>query len=229
MTKIAMIPARMGSQRLKRKNLAPLAGVELIRRAVRRCKAAECFDEVVVNSEDAAFRAHAEAEGARFHQRPERLGDNNATSEDFITEFLKTNACTRVYQVHSIAPLASANHIREFVQFTEQSGVDTALSCVEEQIECALDGKPINFTFDEKTNSQDLKPVQRIIWSLTAWRSDVFLQAAEEGRCATYAGKVGIYPLDRWAGLVIKTQDDLDMAEAMLNFFGDGPGYGGPA
>jgi len=227
MNKIAMIPARMGSQRLKRKNLAPLAGVELIRRAVRRCQAAGCFDEVVVNSEDAAFKDYAEAEGARFHQRPERLGDNNATSEDFITEFLTTNDCSRLYQVHSIAPLASANHIREFVDFTEQSDFDTVLSCVEEQIECALDGKPINFTFDEKTNSQDLKPVQRIIWSLTAWRSEVFKRAVNEGRCATYAGKVGIYHLDRWAGLVIKTQDDLDMAEAILNSFGDGPAYGG--
>lgn len=224
-----MIPARMGSQRLKRKNLAPLGGVELIRRAIRRCHAAGCFDEIVVNSENTAFQDYAEAEGARFHLRPDHLGNNQATSEDFIAEFLTANDCSRLYQLHSIAPLASANHIREFVEFTEQSSFDTVLSCVEEQIECAIDGKPVNFTFDEKTNSQELKPVQRIIWSLTAWRPEVFRQAANKGQCATYAGNVGIYPLDRWAGLVIKTQDDLNMAEAMLNFFGDGPAYGGSA
>jgi len=224
-----MIPARMGSQRLRRKNLAPLGGIELIKRAIRRCHVAGCFDEVVVNSEDSEFRQYAEAEGARFHQRPEHLGSNEATSEDFIQEFLESNSCTRLYQVHSIAPLATASHIKDFVTFTERSDHDTVLSCVNEQIECALEGKPLNFTFDEKTNSQELKPVQRIIWSLTAWRSDIFLDASKRGQCATYAGNVGFYPLDRWAGLVIKTQDDLNIAEGMLKHFGDSEIYGGPA
>jgi len=43
---IAMIPARMGSQRLPKKNLALLDGVPLINRAIRKCREAGCFDEI---------------------------------------------------------------------------------------------------------------------------------------------------------------------------------------
>ncbi len=80
--KIAMIPARMGSQRLKRKNLRELNGVPLITRAIRKCISANIFDEIYVNSEHPAFGEIASKEGVNFHRRPEKLADNTATSED---------------------------------------------------------------------------------------------------------------------------------------------------
>jgi CMP-N-acetylneuraminic acid synthetase len=215
-TTLAMIPARMGSQRLKQKNLRELAGVPLIVRAIRKCKQAGVFDAIWVNSEHPAFGAIAATEGVQFHRRPEALGNNQATSEQFVAEFLRAHECDFVVQVHSIAPLLSVPDIRAFAQELARGAHDVLLSSEAIQIECAFRGAPVNFTFGEKTNSQDLEPVQRISWSITGWRRDVFLRAAEQGACATYAGRVGFFPVDRLAGLVIKTEDDLRMAEALL-------------
>lgn len=214
---IAMIPARMGSQRLKQKNLRTLRGVPLIVRAIRKCKDAECFDEIWVNSEDAAFAAIAEAEGVGFHHRPAELGDNKATSEDFVKEFLRKHDCERLAQVHSIAPLLTAAEVRAFMQAWNESSCDVMLSCIHDQIEVAYRNQPVNFTFAEKTNSQDLEPLQRITWSITGWRRKVFLEAAEAGRNATYYGSVGFYPVSQISGHVIKTQTDLDVAEALMD------------
>lgn len=36
------------------------------------------------------------------------------------------------------------------------------------------------------------------------------------GQCATYAGSVGYYPIERMAGHIIKTEEDLRIAEALL-------------
>lgn len=216
MKSIAMIPARMGSQRLKQKNLRELAGVSLIARAIRKCRAAGVFDEIWVNSEHPAFGEIARAEGVQFHQRSEALGNNVATSEQYIAEFLDAHPCDLLFQVHSIAPLLTVADVRAFVTAMRDSDLDCLLSYDPVQIECALDGRPVNFTFAEKTNSQDLKPVQRITWSITGWRREPYLAAARAGRCATYAGRVGFHPVSRFAAHIIKTEEDLSIAGALL-------------
>lgn len=211
-----MIPARMGSQRLKKKNLRKLKGIPLITHAIRKCIEAGCFDEIYVNSEDEAFREIAEAEGVSFYQRPQILGDNNATSEDFITDFLQHHECDHIIQVHSIAPLLSVDEVRDFTREFINSGLDVYLSCIEDQIEVALNGSPVNFTFDEKTNSQNLVPTQRITWSITGWRRETFLKTKDQRKTATYAGKIGFFSVSAFSGHVIKTEVDLDVAEALM-------------
>ena len=203
--KLAMIPARMGSQRLKEKNLQHINGISLITHAIRKSIAAGIFDEIWVNSEHQKFSEIAEQEGVFFHQRPPELANNNATSEDFIYEFLKTHPCDYLFQVHSIAPLLTSKQLTEFVNYMINSDYDVLLSVVNEQIECAIDCQPINFSFETKTNSQELKPIQRITWSETGWKSKTFVKAVEDKKCATYAGKVGFYPIDRLGGHIIKT------------------------
>jgi CMP-N-acetylneuraminic acid synthetase len=218
--KVAMIPARMGSQRLKQKNLRELDGVPLIVRAIRKCIAAGVFDEIWVNSEHPAFGEIAAKEGVHFHQRPVELASNTATSEDFVYEFLKKHPCEYLFQVHSIAPLLPAEQVAGFVKAMLDSDYDVLLSAVNEQIECAIHGKPINFAYDQKTNSQELEPIQRITWSITGWRASTYINAYETGKCATYAGRVGFYPIDRLAGHIIKTEEDLLIAEALLRIRG---------
>ncbi|MGJ3243032.1 MAG: cytidylyltransferase domain-containing protein [Opitutales bacterium] len=213
---IAMIPARMGSQRLARKNLRDLGGVPLIVRAIRKCQTAACFDEIWVNSEHSDFGPIAEAEGVQFHQRPTELGNNQATSEQYVAEFLEQHRCDVLVQVHSIAPLVSVSDIRTFVRAMTDGSYDCLLSTESIQIECAFRGEPVNFTFKEKTNSQELEPVQRVSWSLTAWRREAYLAACRVGKCATYAGRVGFQAISPLAAHVIKTEHDLRVAEALL-------------
>jgi CMP-N-acetylneuraminic acid synthetase len=215
MKTIAMIPARMGSQRLPKKNLALLEGVPLIVHAIRKCRDSGLFDEVWVNSEHPDFGDIAAAEGVGFHHRPEALGDNNATSEQFVREFLDRHDCDFVLQVHSIAPLLTVEDMRAFVEVVRSDAHDAVMSVVDENLECLYRGQPVNFTFAEKQNSQDLDPVRRIVWAITAWRRATFLAAAGAGQCATYSGRIGYSPVGRMAGHVIKTQEDLDLAAAL--------------
>jgi CMP-N-acetylneuraminic acid synthetase len=213
---LAMIPARLGSQRLAKKNLREIAGISLFARAIRRCRDAGCFDEIWGNSESDEIGEIARAEGAHFHKRPTHLANNVATSEQFIADFLEAHPCDAVVQVHSIAPLLTVAEIKGFVDRFRASDFDVLLSCILDQIEVAYRDQPVNFTFAEKTNSQDLEPVQRITWSITAWRRAPFLAAARAGKTATYSGKVGFYPVSASSGHVIKTEQDLKIAEAML-------------
>lgn len=213
---IGMIPARMGSQRLKQKNLRELGGVPLITRAIRKCKEAGVFGEVWVNSENDVFGEIAAEEGVNFHKRPAHLANNTATSEDYVYEFIKTHPCEIVFQVHSIAPLLLVEQVKSFVSTMVTSDYDVLLSVVNEQIECAMDGVPVNFTYQKKQNSQELSPIQRVTWSITGWRTKPYIQAYEAGKCATYAGKVGFHAINRMGGHIIKREEDLQIAEIYL-------------
>jgi CMP-N-acetylneuraminic acid synthetase len=216
MRSIAMIPARLGSQRLKQKNLRQLGGIPLIVRAIQRALEADVFDEVWVNSESDIIGDLASEAGVKFHKRPAHFSSNTATSEDFVYEFIMKHECDYLFQVHSIAPLLDAVQIRGFVLKMLGSDMDVQLSVVNEQIECAMNDLPINFSFEKKQNSQELSPIQRITWSITGWKSASYINAYEKKECATYAGQIGTYSISREAGHIIKTEQDLQMAELLL-------------
>ena len=210
-----MVPARIGSQRLPKKNLRLLNGLPLVTHALRKCKECDLFDEVWLNSESQLFQEIASSENVLFHHRPLELGQNYATSESYISEFLGHHFCDLIIQVHSIAPLLTKKDLLAFTNFFINSDLDCLFSCINEQIECSYKEKPINFNIYEKQNSQELEPIQKITWSITGWRRNAFLQAFQEGKCATYAGEIGYFPINRLAAHIIKTEEDLRIAEAL--------------
>ena len=90
---IAMVPARLGSQRLSKKNLRLLNGIPLVSRVLRKCLNSNCFDEIWLNSEDPIFQQYADECGVDFYKRPVELASNTATSEDFVYDFLANVEC----------------------------------------------------------------------------------------------------------------------------------------
>lgn len=142
---IAMIPARLGSQRLKQKNWCEMDGIPLIQRVIQKSRMAGVFDEIWVNTEADELGRFAELEGVGYHNRPAELANNQATSEQFVYEFLQKYECDFVVQVHSIAPLLRALDICGYVGKLHEGDADVLLSVVEEPLECMYKGVPVNF------------------------------------------------------------------------------------
>ena len=70
---IGMIPARLGSKRIKKKNLRLIDGLPLIQYIINAAKASSLLDEVYINSESTQFADIAEKSGVKFYQRPEEF------------------------------------------------------------------------------------------------------------------------------------------------------------
>ena len=213
---VCLIPARLGSKRLPKKNLQEISGVSLLEHAIKRAQSAAVFDEIWVTSESEFLGSIAESAGARFHLRPESLGSDEATSEEFIADFLSHHSVDWLVQLHSIAPLLTAPEIRGFVDELTTGRHDCVFSVVPTRLEALFRGEPINFSFSKKTNSQMLESVHEISWSITGWNAEKFMEAHAAGQCATYAGRRGYVEISALAGHVIKTQHDLDVARLLL-------------
>ena len=90
MSRLAIIPARGGSKRIPRKNIKPFLGRPIIAYAIEAALQSDCFDEVMVSTDDAEISDIAQSLGASvpFKRSAEAAGDH-ATTADVILDVLQ--------------------------------------------------------------------------------------------------------------------------------------------
>ena len=76
---ICLIPARGGSKRFPRKNVAPLKGKPLLSYSAKAAIECGVFSQVWVSTDDAEIATLAAQYGAKVHERPEALAGDQAT------------------------------------------------------------------------------------------------------------------------------------------------------
>lgn len=88
MTRVAVIPARGGSTRLKDKNIYPLGGKPLIRWMTEAVVKSNCFDEIYISTDsDKIFDAVKDLNVIR-HKRPEQHATVTATALNAMLDFM---------------------------------------------------------------------------------------------------------------------------------------------
>ena len=85
---VALIPARGGSKRLPRKNIALLHGRPLLEYVIGAALECGRFDDVFVSTDDAEIARVARTAGADVHVRPAHLGTDTSTVVEVSTDFL---------------------------------------------------------------------------------------------------------------------------------------------
>jgi pseudaminic acid cytidylyltransferase len=89
MTRIAIIPARGGSKRLPRKNIADIGGRPVINRVIVTAWASEMFEHVIVSTEDDEIASIAQAAGAEICERAYELATDYATVDEVCMDVLR--------------------------------------------------------------------------------------------------------------------------------------------
>jgi len=220
---VAMIPARMGSTRLKLKNLALINGEPMIGHIIKSAKAAGCFDRIVLNSDGVIFKQIAERYGVEFYQRPESLGGSTIKSDDVVKDFIVAHPCDIIAWVNPISPLQPADEMRDCMSFMVRESLDTVFTVKDEQVHCIFDGKFVNFSEQGKfAQTQDLLPVQRFTYSIMAWRAKPFMQTMERQGHAFFSGKVGYFPVGALSSVIVKTEQDLLLADNIARSLAEG-------
>ncbi len=212
-----MIPARMGSTRLKAKNLALLNGRPMVSYAIEAAKASGVFSRIVLNSEDEAFRAIAKEYGAEFYHRPADLATSTAKSDTVVNDFILKYPCDIVAWVNPTSPLQTGEEVRGVVEYFIKEKLDSLITVRSEQVHALLDGKPLNFKEQEIfAQTQDLKPVGLFVYSVMMWRARPFVEHFKTEGHAILCGKVGYYPVSKLTSIIIKKEEDLKIAEYVL-------------
>ena len=214
---IAMIPARMGSKRIPKKNIRMMLDKPLIQYPIELALRSDAFQSVWVNTESIALGHACERMGAQFHQRPAELATDTATNRDFVYEFFKTHPdCDYIVMINPTSPALRQETLDGFVKYIQDNDFDSVFSVLDLQAESYYMGNPINFDGKDKINSQYLEPIRVIMWAVTAWKRTTFIQLQENGECPVFGGNVGLYTIPKDEAPDLDTEQDWNIAEATL-------------
>lgn len=131
---LAIIPARGGSKRIPRKNIKPFMGRPIMAYSIENALKCECFDRVIVSTDDAEIASVAREWGAETpFVRPVNLADDHVGTIDVIKHAIEWVAeqdeiPNRVCCIYATAPFLRADFLTEGLETLVASGTDYAVS-----------------------------------------------------------------------------------------------------
>lgn len=210
---IAMIPARLGSKRIPKKNLRYLFDKPLVQYPIDLTVNSGLFDSIWLNTESDELGRFAESKGINYHKRPVELAADNATNKDFTYEFLLMHECDYVIMVNTTSPLLEETTLKAFIEYVDENDFDVVMSVVSEKAETFVKGEPVNFDKVDKINSQLLEPIRKVVWAITAWKRSSFIDMLERGISPIFNGKMGLFDIPKDQCCDIDTEEDWKIAE----------------
>lgn len=124
MSAVAIIPARGGSQRLPRKNIADFLGRPMLAYTVDAAIESGCFTRVVVSTEDNEIAEVAQMAGALVDRRRPQFATHQVGLVDVCLDFLEREEREgRQWQnlacLYATAPMRTAQDIRDTMRLLE--------------------------------------------------------------------------------------------------------------
>jgi CMP-N-acetylneuraminic acid synthetase/quercetin dioxygenase-like cupin family protein len=223
---VCMIPARLGSTRVKNKNLRLINGKPLVRYIIESAVKADSFQDIYLNSESTIFKEIADDCGVQFYQRPKELSSDSATNDDFALDFMDSVECDIFIQILPTSPFITPQEIDNFVQTILDGNYDTLVSVTNVQIESIYKQKPINFDQKKQTPpSQLLEPVKAYACGLMGWRCENFRGNIKKYGAAYHGGdgRIGFFTMKGYSTIDIDNEEDFILAEAVVEALSKSP------
>lgn len=155
--KVAVIPARGGSKRIPRKNIKLFAGKPMIAWSIDAALKSQCFDKVIVSTDDSEIASIAKKYGASVpFFRPDSLSDDHTATIPVIAHAIgwmqaEGWAVDKVCCIYATAPFLQPSDIVQGLALIDEKSVDYSFSVT-------------HYTF----------PIQRAVKINTAGRIEMF-------------------------------------------------------
>ena len=219
--RLALIPARGGSQRIKRKNIRLFCGRPIIQYSIEAAHQSELFDEIMVSTDDEEIAGIACGLGARIpFMRSAENSDHQATTVDVLKEVLQAYAARDIHFdscccIYPTAPLLSADTLRQSFALLEGNQLDSVFPVVafDYPIQRATQVTPDGFLRliqpeHRTTRSQDLTPAYHDAGQFYTFTIETLLKTGD-----IWTEKTGTMILNAMQVQDIDTEDDWAMAE----------------
>lgn len=159
MRTVALIPIKLGSQRLPGKNIKPFFdGTPLMHFIQKICLDSKLIDEVYIYCSDESIKKYI-LPGVKFLKRPKFLDLDTANANDFIREFMKVVNADIYVNTHTTSPFAKTETIDDCITKVASGEYDSAFCAENIKTFMWAENKPINFDPSHFPRTQDLPDI----------------------------------------------------------------------
>lgn len=171
MKKVCIITARGGSKRIPHKNIKEFCGRPIIEYSIEAALQSELFDEVMVSTDSKQIADISMKAGASVpFYRSAEMSDDNATTDDVLSEVLKRYADRGIrYEimcnVYPTAPFVTNEKLKTAYNMMMESGADSIMPVVKysfpPQRGVVIQNNIVSYIHPEdySKRSQDLEPI----------------------------------------------------------------------
>lgn len=222
--KLAVIPARAGSKRIPRKNIRSFAGQPMISWSIRAAIESQCFDRIIVSTDDEEIAQIARDHGAEVpFLRPPELSDDYTTTVPVVAHAVHWqnthgSAVSEVCCIYATAPFLRAEDLQRGLQTLRKTCASYAFSVtqyafpIQRAIRVTAEQRIEMFDPDHAgTRSQDLEEAWHDAGQFYWGRAKCWL--AQDGLFGSLSAPV---PLPTYRVQDIDTPDDWARAEWMF-------------
>jgi len=228
MTNIAVIPARGGSKRIKRKNVREFNGRPMLAWAIRCAKETRMFEDIVVTSDDQEILDAAKSEGATVLIRREAgLSDDYTPTVPVIADAIRiyesnNNSTSNACCIYPCTPFLRTEDLKSsFERFRESKSaflypVGLYAHPTQRAMRMDKDGK-MQFIYPEHelSRTQDLEELYHDLGQFYWGKTDAWLSGMK-----MHTDGVG-YKMESWRFVDIDTLDDWRRAEVYQRMIGE--------
>ena len=218
---LCIIPARGGSERVPGKNIMPLCGRPMLAYTIVHALAAECADEVVVSTEDAAIARVARDYGAVVVDRPPALASNEMATEPVLVDVLEQRAAAGqaapdiVVLLQATSPARKRDEVDRAVRTLLDEGADSLFSAASTKYHSwnLEDGvlRAVSYNVDKRLREQDMAPQFTENGSIFVFRTDVLDRHGNR-----LGGKIAVHEMDMWSSFQVDTPEDVELIQWVL-------------
>jgi len=222
--RLCVIPARGGSKRIPRKNVRQFGGKPMIAWSIKAAKDSECFDRIIVSTDDEEIADVSQKWGADVpFMRPVELADDFAGTTPVVGHALQWyldhgQELTAVCCLYATAPFVEPAEIRLGYELLERTALDRFVftaTAYASPIQRALrldsaSGEAHMWQPEQfRKRSQDLEPAYHDAGQFYWGRPQAWLNS-----CNLFEGSQSLL-LPRWRVQDIDTEEDWIQAELM--------------
>lgn len=221
--RLCIIPARGGSKRIPRKNIKEFCGQAMIGYSIEAAITSQCFDKVIVSTDDQEIVEVAKSFGAEVpFIRPDELANDHAATIPVVKHTIEWfdeqgQSPTDVCCLYATAPFIQSQTISKAFQQLQESEADYCFSVtsfafpIQRSIRITQDNK-VDMFYPENFNvrSQDLEEAYHDAGQFYWGKAQAF-----KDELPIFSETASPYILPRYLVQDIDTMEDWIRAEAM--------------